>query len=205
MTRIVLHCSISLDGFATGPAGDLTRLHDWMFSLDEGSGTSVASALTREFHASKAIIFGRRTWDSGQEPWGEDDVFSAPVFVLTHELLQPVERNGTVFTFVSNLHEAVRRASAVTGGGDVALMGSPAVAQQAVAAGLVDEFLLHLVPVLLGSGTPCFGTFDGAPVELEPAGADESPAVTGLRYRVRGAAQAHDTFVPAQPRINCIC
>jgi len=119
MTRIVLHCSISLDGFATGPAGDLTRLHDWMFSLDEGSGTSVASALTREFHASKAIIFGRRTWDSGQEPWGEDDVFSAPVFVLTHELLQPVERNGTVFTFVGNLHEAVRRASAVTGGGDV--------------------------------------------------------------------------------------
>jgi dihydrofolate reductase len=108
-----------------------------------------------------------------------------------------VERNGTVFTFVSSLKEAVQRAAAAAGDGDVALMGSPAVAQQAIAAGLVNEFLLHLVPVLLGGGTPCFAAFDGAPIELEPAGAVESPAVTGLRYRVRSSAHANDAAVPA--------
>ena len=185
MGKLVLHSAISLDGFATGPGGDLSRLHDWLFDFDEGTPTSFTDDISEAFRRSGAVIFGRRTWDSGQQPWGDDAVFAMPVFVLTHETMRPIARNGTVFTFVSGIEEAVRQAFAAAGGRDVAVMGSPAVAQAVLAAGLADELQLHLVPVLLGGGTPYFAAFDGAPIELEPAGVAESPVVSSLIFRVR--------------------
>ncbi|MDQ4051641.1 MAG: dihydrofolate reductase family protein [Actinomycetota bacterium] len=192
MSKLVLHCSISLDGFATGPHGDLTRLHEWMSASRPPADAAVVEDLNTAFHISGAIVFGRRTWDSGQQPWGDDDVFSAPVFVLTHDAREPVARNGTVFTFVNGIDEAVRKASDAAGDRNVALMGSPDVAQQALSAGLVDELVLHLVPVLLGAGTPLFPTFDDTPVELEILGISHSSVVTGLRYRVL-PKQTHST------------
>ena len=82
MGTVVTYMAVSLDGFATGPDGDLSRLHHWMAS----PASAPASA---GFFEAGATIMGRRTWDSGQEPWGDDEVFPMPVYVLTHERRDP--------------------------------------------------------------------------------------------------------------------
>lgn len=166
MGMTLLYATVSVDGFAVGPDDDLSRLHRW---LDDAGGVDpdpTAVELVEAFRRAGAIIFGRRTWNAGQEPWGDDDVFSAPVFVMTHEVRPPEARNGTVFTFVSGTPmDALVPARAAAGDADVVIMGSPDVAQQFLRDGLVDELLLHVVPVLLGRGTRLFAELP-SPVEL---------------------------------------
>lgn len=156
MGSTVIYTSVSVDGYATGPGGDLTRLHRWL--SDHGPGRGAEADLTARFRAAGAIVFGRRTWDSGQEPWGDDDVFDSPVFVLTHEPREPEAKNGTTFTFVDGSPaDVLAKARQAAGEADVVIMGSPDVAGQFLRDGLVDELLLHVVPVLLGGGTRLFG------------------------------------------------
>lgn len=167
MGATLLYTSVSVDGYATGRDGDLARLHRWLFDFDQRMGREVAEALTTRFRSAGAIIFGRRTFDSGQDPWGDDDIFESPVFVVTHEAREPVGRNGTTFTFVSGDPASILdRARAAAGGKDVVIMGSPDVAVQFLRARLVDELVLHVVPVLLGAGTRLFGEL-ASPIELE--------------------------------------
>jgi dihydrofolate reductase len=167
MGATLLYTSVSVDGYATGRDGDLTRLHRWLFDFEQLTGREVADALTARFRSAGAIIFGRRTFDSGQEPWGDDDVFDSPVFVVTHEARAPVARNGTTFTFVTGDPGGILdRARAAAGGKDVVVMGSPDVASQFLRAGLIDELVLHVVPVLLGAGTRLFGDLP-SPMELQ--------------------------------------
>jgi dihydrofolate reductase len=167
MAATLLYTSVSVDGYATGRDGDLTRLHRWLFDFEQLTGREVADAVTARFRSAGSIIFGRRTFDSGQDPWGDDDVFDSPVFVVTHEAREPVARNGTVFTFVSgDPARILDRARAAAGAKDVVIMGSPDVAIQFLRAGLIDELVLHVVPVLLGAGTRLFGDL-ASPIELE--------------------------------------
>jgi dihydrofolate reductase len=183
MGNVVLYAAMSLDGYATGPGGDLSRLHSFLF--DEG----YSDELTKAFHSSGAVVIGRRTYDSGVEPWGDDDVFSMPVFVLAHEGREPVTGAGTTFTFVADgIATALAQATAAAGDREVTVMGSPDVAAQFLRAGLIDEVRLHLVPMLLGGGTPMFG--DTGSAELTPAGTVEGPTVTRLRYAVAGRPAA---------------
>lgn len=185
MSGTVLFSSVSVDGYATGPDGDLTRLHRWIFDFDTNRQRAFGDVLMDRFREAGAIVFGRRTWDSGQEPWGEEEIFSAPVFVVTHEPKDPVAKNGTVFTFVSgDATEIHRRASEAAGEREVVIMGSPDVAAQFLDAGLVDELLLHLVPVLLGGGTRLFAA-DARPQELELRSFVDGGEVAGLVYRVK--------------------
>lgn len=185
MGTTLLYSSVSVDGYATGPGGDLTRLHRWLFDFARNREIPYSDEHTERFRAAGAVVFGRRTWDSGQEPWGDADVFSAPVFVVTHEARAPIARNGTVFTFVSGDAAAVLEAArAAAGDGDVVIMGSPDVAGQFLRAGLVDALLLHVVPVLLGGGTRLFGADPGGPTELRLVSSSTGPEVTALRYEV---------------------
>lgn len=162
MSSVTLYSSVSVDGFATGPGGDLTRLHRWLFDFDGGQARSVDDENTAAFAAAGAYIFGNTTLRSGEEPWGDEAVFSAPVFVLTHDVRPPVRRNGALFTFVNGgPSEALRLAADAAGDRGVVIMGSPDVAGQFLRAGLVDRILLHLVPVLLGGGTRLFGDAGG--------------------------------------------
>ncbi|MGC5173324.1 dihydrofolate reductase family protein [Microbacterium sp. DT81.1] len=166
MTTVTLTCSVSVDGFATGPGGDLSRLHRWLFDFEANHALDFEDENMAEFRAAGALVIGRSTFRSGEEPWGEHDVFAAPVFVLTHTEREPLRRNGTTFTFVTGgPAEALALARNAAGGRDVVIMGSPDVARQFLAAGLVDRILLHLVPVLLGGGTRLFGELPG-PLEL---------------------------------------
>lgn len=167
MGSTVLYVTVSVDGFAAGPGDDLSRLHRWLDDTDGPDPDPAAVELIDRFLRAGAIIFGRGTWNAGQEPWGDADVFSSPVFVLTHERRPPEAKNGTVFTFVSgDPAGALAQARRVAGDADVVIMGSPDVAQQFLRDGLVDEILLHVVPVLLGGGTRLFAELP-APRELE--------------------------------------
>jgi dihydrofolate reductase len=139
---------------------------------------------------------GRRMFSGGygsweEDPnadawWGDDPPFHHPVFVLTHHAREPVTRQGgTTFTFVTDgIESALERARAAAGDKDVAVGGGANVAQQYLAAGLLDELQIHVVPVLLGGGVRLFDRGAGAGRELECTRVVESPAVTHLRYRV---------------------
>jgi dihydrofolate reductase len=183
MGDVILVGSISLDGYAAGPHDELDRLHRWMFSAMSAYDVD-GDPFVQVFRRAGAVVFGRRTYDLGQEPWGDDDVFDSPVVVVTHEQRPPVRKNGTTFTFVGGSAEQIlTTARALAGDGDVVVMGSPSVAQQLLAAGLVDTLLLHQVPVLLGAGIPLFGA-PAARVELVPVSMTAGSEVSLVHYAV---------------------
>jgi dihydrofolate reductase len=145
--------------------------------------------------ASSAFIMGRQMFGGGEGPWGDEPwegwwgdepPFHAPVFVVTHHPREPlVKDGGTTFTFVTEgVEAAVEQAREAAGDKDVAIGGGADVARQALAAGLVDELRLHVVPLLLGGGVRLFEELPSGPVSLEQLRVQASPAVTHLRYRV---------------------
>lgn len=176
MPKVALEMSVSLDGFATGPDDDLTRVHAWM--SEEGAEAAVA-----EFMAAGAVVAGRRTFDQGQEPWGDEPPFPMPVFVLTHERRQPLEKGASRFTFVADgIDEALRLAKDAAGDKEVIVMGGASIARQYLSAGLVDELRLHLVPTLLGAGIPLFGPVGGPSADWRRTKVVEAPGVTHLWF-----------------------
>jgi dihydrofolate reductase len=108
------------------------------------------------------------------------------VFILTHHPRDPVEmEGGTTFHFVTDgIESALEQAREAAGGKDVRLWGGADVARQYLAAGLLDELELHVVPVLLGDGARLFDNLGDAAVQLEQVRAVEAPGVTHLKYRV---------------------
>ena len=210
MTRVTSHISISLDGFVAGPeqrpdnplgiGGE--RLHEWAFATHEwqrrhGSGTGAASADSDVVAASVrnvgAYVMGRNMFGGGPGPWdqswhgwwGEEPPFHLPVFVLTHHERAPLQMQGdTTFHFVTGgVAEAERRAREAAGDRDVSVIGGATAIQQFLAAGLLDELQLHVVPVLLGAGERLLVNC-GEPT-LEPTEVVASPQVTHITYRVR--------------------
>jgi dihydrofolate reductase len=107
-----------------------------------------------------------------------------PVFVVTHHEREPLTLSDTTFTFVTEgIESALDRAREAAAGEDVLLGGGASVINQYLAAGLVDELDLHVVPLVLGGGARLFDGV-GPDVKLEQIRAIEAPGVTHLRYRV---------------------
>lgn len=211
MAKLRFQISISLDGFVAGPSPTVEdplgeggeQLHEWAFKLAawraphgrEGGEVNASSAILEEgLQNVGAIVMGRNMFGGGPGPWGEDPwggwwgddpPFRVPVFVLTHHAREPLEKGDTTFHFVTEgIASALEQAKAAAGAKDVALGGGAAVAQQYLAAGLLDELLLNVVPVLLGSGTRLFGGLAGEAPRLERVQVVDGPDVTHLRYRV---------------------
>jgi dihydrofolate reductase len=211
MPKVRADISMSLDGFVAGPNQSFEdplgvggmQLHEWAFRLEawrsqhglEGGETGVDSALVEESTSSTgAVVMGRRMFSGGSGPWeddsnaggwwGDDPPFHAPVFVVTHhprELLQ--QQGGTSFTFVTDgVESAVQQARAVASDKDVLVAGGGSVVQQCLAAGLLDEIQVHVVPVLLGTGVRLFE--DASPARLEITRVVERPLATHIRYRI---------------------
>jgi dihydrofolate reductase len=188
MQRVISGPSISLDGYSTGPnvgienpMGDGgSRLHEWIFQPHGADRDLVESS------SEGAVIMGKRMFDVGEHPWGDNPPFHLPVYVLTHTPRAPlVKEGGTTFTFVSDgIESALRQARAAAGDKDVAISGGATTVQQYLRAGLLDELHIHQVPVLLGSGTRFFGDPDSTPVELERLSVMVSPGVTHMWFRV---------------------
>jgi dihydrofolate reductase len=197
MSTVYFDLSISLDGYVAGPnvtlsnplGDDGERLHDWMFV-----GRSAEQARTFEedvFAPCGAMLMGRTMLDVGIEPWGEEPTFHMPVFILTHRPHEPVVKlGGTTYYFVTTgLADALEQARAAAGGKDIVIAGGANLVRQCLAAGMVQEFRLHLVPVVLGGGVRLF---DGvAPFTAEPAASCvlDSHGVTHLHYRMRDRAR----------------
>lgn len=192
MSTVILDISMSLDGFMTAanvrpeePLGDGgQRLHAWAMSgADERNRQLLETAIAAE----GATVAGRRTYDTSIAWWGADGPTGAarhPVFVVTHDP-PPDPPAGGVYTFVTGgIEQALQAAKEAVGEKDVSVMGGADISQQYLRAGVVDEIHLHLVPVLLGSGTRMFEHLGSAPIELETVAVVETPQATHLRLRV---------------------
>lgn len=165
-----------------GDGGD--RLHAWMFGEGEGAASEIDAGMRTVDAAVGAAVIGRRTFDLGVGPWGGTPWPGVPSFVVTHRARPDLlGDNGGTFAF-DGLQAAVRRAKQAAADKGVLVLGAD-VARQVLRADLLDEIRLHLVPVLLGAGTPLF---DGERAELIPEGKPVTGAVTHLRFRVAQAA-----------------
>jgi dihydrofolate reductase len=186
MGRVTSDISMSLDGFITDPhesTEDPGRLHDWMFD----SKTDADAAIVDETYTSTgAVIVGKRMFDLGFEPWGDPPPFGMPVFVVTHEVREPLPmRGGTTYTFVTDgIETALRQARAAAGDRNVGIWGGANVMRQYLKAGLLDEMQIHLIPLLLGGGVRLFEDLGPDRIELRRSSSIETPSATHLRFEV---------------------
>jgi dihydrofolate reductase len=183
----VLYMSMSLDGFITGPnvrpdngLGDGgERLHEWSF---DGS-TPVHGIIHDEFMATGAIVAGRATFEPAGG-WGGDHHGGVPIWIYSRR--EPgIDISGwPLVTYVSDVGTAFAEARAAAGDRNVLVHGST-IAQLALAAGLLDELELHVIPVLLGQGNRLFDNLAPEHTELERIRVLEGEqGVTHMRYRV---------------------
>jgi len=116
--------------------------------------------------------------------WGDDPPYHAPVFVLTHYAHDPIEmQGGTTFHFVTDgFDAALAQAQEVAGDLDIDIAGGASTVRQAFAAGAVDELMLDISPVLLGSGESLFEGVEDPGLELLQV--SHSPLAVHVRYRV---------------------
>jgi dihydrofolate reductase len=192
--------SISLDGFVAGPAQSLDepigldgmKLHDWHQQADESGQEADLRMRDLLLRPRGAYIMGRNmfgpvrgSWDDDwQGWWGDEPPYHAPVFVLTHHARDPVALSGgTTFYFVTDgFSAAYEQATAAAGGRGIDIAGGASTVRQALAAGVVGELTLDVVPLLLGSGERLFDRVDDP--GLLPIEVAHSPRATHIRYQV---------------------
>ena len=197
MSTVFTAKATSVHGFITGPdpsPGEaLGRgggvLFDWYFNGDTQSrefpGFRLSAASAEVFDAAAgrigAVVAGRTSYDHSGGWGGGGPHPTAPLFVLSH---RPAPAGAERQTFVSTgVADAIAAAREAAGGHDVALMGS-GVIRAALDAGLLDEVIIHQVPVLLGGGTPLFQPAD-SPVSLQLRSVVPAPGVTHLHYDIQ--------------------
>ena len=211
MSRLRLRISMSLDGFVAGPCQSVDhplgiggmRLHEWAFPLAafrtmhglEGGDVNESTAVIEESLANiGATVMGRNMFGGHPGPWqvrqpwtgwwGDNPPFHHPVFVLTHHARAPLElKGGTTFVFVTGgIEAALEQARRAAGDNDVLLAGGANTARQYLAAGLVDEMNISLVPTLLGSGERLFEGVGDDLRGLELVRTVVAPGVIHLRF-----------------------
>ena len=199
MSATVLYMSMSLDGFITGPnerpdnpLGDGGhRLHEWFMpdadaDHKEVSGrvAGVNGQVVDEFMATGAVVAGRRTFEPAGG-WGGDHHDGVPIWVLSRREAGIDVSQWPLVTYVHDVRTAMTEAKRAAGDKNVLVHGA-AVAQLALAAGLLDEFELHVVPVLFGQGRRLFDNLAAEQIKLERTRVLEGEGgVTHLHYRVQ--------------------
>jgi dihydrofolate reductase len=201
---------MSLDGYVAGPNQTPEEplgeggegLHEWAIATEswrrehgyEGGERGANSDVVAEVQQNiGAYIMGRNmfgppsggAWDESWKGWwGDNPPYHVPVFVLTHHPRDPLEmQGGTTFHFVTEgIESALEKARAAAGDRDVLIAGGAEAIQQYLAAGLLDELYLHVVPVTLGGGERLLDNV--GTISLEPVNVVASPAVTHMKYRV---------------------
>jgi dihydrofolate reductase len=211
MSTFRFQLAVSLDGYAAGPDQSEENplgvggesLHEWIVELEawrkqhgwEGGEVNASTPVVEEAQSNVgATVMGRNMFGGGRGPWSEDPPwkgwwgdnppFHTPVFVLTHHPREPLEmEGGTTFIFVTDgIESALEQAKRAAGDQDVLLGGGANVAQQYLVAGLIDEFELHIVPILLGDGERLLQNV--GTLRLEQVRAIDAPGVTHIKYRV---------------------
>jgi dihydrofolate reductase len=213
MSKVRIGVAVSLDGYmagmnqrvdnALGDGGE--SLHEWMFELEAFGrmhGDPDASGITNEntrwvedmFEGVGAGVMGRNMFGGHPGPWdepawegwwGDEPPYRCPTFVVTHHEREPLVKGDTTFYFVTEgVEAAIERAKEAAGGLDVSMHGGPSTINQALAAGLVDEMIVHIAPVFLGSGERVFTDLGSSLPKLEQVEAVGGPGVAHIRYRV---------------------
>jgi dihydrofolate reductase len=200
MTTVVTAHSTSLDGFIAGAddspkqplgiGGD--RLFNWLRDGDTPSRYNPSftmSAVSAAFFDEGvgrigAVISGRRTYDISEAWGGSGPMPGVPLFVVTHRVPDTVPTGDPPYTFVTDgIQRAVEQARTAAAGKDVALMGATIV-QQCLRAGLLDELIISLVPVVLGRGARPLDGLEPGSVQFDLVRVVDAPGVTHLTYRV---------------------
>jgi dihydrofolate reductase len=204
MSKVRFKISMSLDGYVAGPNQSVDsplgvggmRLHEWVFPLKafrEMHGQS-SPIIADAFKNVGASIMGRNMFGGHPGPWssakpwngwwGSNPPFHHPVFVVTHHVREPLKlEGGNTFVFVTEgIKAALEQAHRASEGKDISLGGGAKVAQQFLKAGLVDEMLISLVPVLLGTGERLFEDVGDDLHGLRLVQTVAAPGVTHLKY-----------------------
>ena len=196
MSSTVLYMSMSLDGFIAGPnetpdngLGDGGhRLHQWDRRAGEretsvGPPGGVNQQIVDEFLSTGAIVAGSGTFEPAGG-WGGDHHGGVPMYVVCHHAAPAWAAEWPLVHYVSDLGAAVRDAKHAAGDRNVLVHGA-GTAQRALAAGLLDEVEIHLIPVLFGDGRRLFEHLGAEQRELERIRVLQGEGgVTHLRYRV---------------------
>jgi len=212
MPQLRCNLTISLDGYLAGPNQSVENpigeggrhLHDWAFTLAafrkehglEGGEVNASTQIIEESTANVgAVIMGRNMFGGYPGPWrqdppwtgwwGDNPPYHAPVFVLTHHPRAPlVMQGGTTFTFVTEgIEAALVQARAAAGQRDISLAGGARAFQQYLAARLIDEINVSLVPLFLKAGERLFDNLGNAEHRLEQVRVIAAPGVTHIKYR----------------------
>jgi dihydrofolate reductase len=205
MGKVFFDVGMSLDGFMAGsnagiknPLGDGgIKIHDWMFKqkaflehlkLEGGETNNLDNDLIDQtFKRIGANILGKRMFEEGEANWPEEAPFHCPVYVLTKEKREPWQRpGGTAFYFANdNIKQVLEKARKAAGDKDVRISGGAKTIQQYLNAGLIDEFNIHIVPIMIGRGVRLFENIEKENFSLEISEVINSPMVAHLFYTVK--------------------
>jgi len=199
MSSTVLYMSMSLDGFIAGPnegpgngLGDGGhRLHEWAMTGDADIDLEAIrrsgganGQIVDEFMSTGATVAGRGTFEPAGG-WGGDHHDGVPIFIYSRREPGIDISRWPLVTYLSDVATAMSRAKEAAGDRNVLVHGA-AVAQLALAAGVLDELELHVVPVLFGQGRRLFEGLPGEQIEMERTRILEGDGgVTHMHYRVR--------------------
>lgn len=186
MSRVIAGMTMSLDGFVEDADGSAAALYPDLAALQDAP---YMKAMQDE---TGAVLMGRRSFEMAEDPDSYADTYElqVPIFVVTHTPppVAPKRNERLFFTFVTDgVQAAVAQAVAAAGERAVTVVGGADLTRQLLAADLVDELCVDVMPLLLGAGLRLFeGT---GPLALEKLGVDEVGARTSLRFRVATAAR----------------
>jgi len=184
MGKVLFGLSVSLDGFIADKQGDPSLLFAWMGRAMEQFHEVVGDTLFE----TGAVIMGHRTFDQIDSEqgwvWPDGTAPDWPVVVLQSQAREPVKKGKTHFYFeTAGIEHAMKKAQELAGEKYVALHGASSV-QQALQAGLLDEFHMAVAYVLLGEGVRLFDHLGAKPIHLEHLRTLETPGATHLSFRV---------------------
>jgi dihydrofolate reductase len=164
MGTVVGGMTLSLDGFASDPHGDVSRLYPDLDALGK------TEMLQEEIRTTGAVVMGRNSYNMGDpDSFADSYEYQVPIFVLTHHIPEkkPKETDKLTVTFVTDgVESAIAKAKAAAGDKNVVLIGA-SINQQCMNAGLCDELHMGIMPVLLGGGLRLFEHMDAARITLE--------------------------------------
>jgi len=203
MSKTIFDIAISLDGYMAGdnrspqnPLGDDgMTIHNWMFvqkafwehlGKEDGSEDGPDGQLIRETIArTGAYIMGKRMFEEGEPNWPED-LYKADVYVLTHEKREPwIQKGATTFYFINDgIESAFEKAKQSAKGKDIRIQGGGNAIQQYLNAGLIDEFCIHISPIILGSGIRLFDNIEKNLYNVEISEVIPSKLTTHIKYKL---------------------